>query len=264
MQLSGYFARIGFKGPATPDLKTLRAIHRAHLCAIAYENLDIHLGRALALDLPAVFDKLVTRGRGGWCFEMNGLLAWALREIGFQVSMLGAAVNPVSADMLPGRDHLVLRVDLDQPWLADAGFGNGFLEPIPLRAGRFTQLGLRHGLSRDGAYWTYHSDPLFDSRFVFSEQPLVWQDFAGRCHWLQTDPASWFTALTACFRARDNGTILALRGRMLSDYTRRGPARREIFELPDYASTLRRDFGLSLTDPELAVLWPRAQAMAPP
>src|SRR5688572_26521258 len=72
-QLQHYFARVGFRGGGDASLHTLRALHRAHLLAIPYENLDIHLGRRLTLEPEAIFDKLVDERRGGWCFEMNGL-----------------------------------------------------------------------------------------------------------------------------------------------------------------------------------------------
>ena len=73
-ELSRYFARIGYSGAHGTTLTTLRAVHRAHLLAIPYENLDIHLGPADTLDPEATFDKIVDGGRGGWCYEMNGLL----------------------------------------------------------------------------------------------------------------------------------------------------------------------------------------------
>jgi N-hydroxyarylamine O-acetyltransferase len=72
MDLQAYFDRIGFAGPARPDLATLRAIHRAHLLAVPYENLDVQLGRPVTLDPAHAFDKIVRRRRGGWCYEMKG------------------------------------------------------------------------------------------------------------------------------------------------------------------------------------------------
>ena len=83
MDLDAYLARIGYAGTPRVDLETLGAIHRAHLLAIPYENLDVQLGRPGDVSLRHAFDKLVTARRGGWCYEMNGLLGWALNEIGF-------------------------------------------------------------------------------------------------------------------------------------------------------------------------------------
>src|SRR5690349_8992051 len=115
MNLDDYLRRINYDGALDPTLETLTAIHRAHLTAIPYENLAIHLGGYNSVDLAKIFDKLVTRHRGGWCYEMNGLLAWALRELGFQVTLLSSDVRGEFIGDGAGGDHLVLRVDLDRP-----------------------------------------------------------------------------------------------------------------------------------------------------
>src|SRR5262249_18712331 len=72
MDLSAYLRRIRYEGEASPDRATLDAVQRAHLLAIPYENLDVQLGRRRTTDPQQAFDKLVTQGRGGWCYEMNG------------------------------------------------------------------------------------------------------------------------------------------------------------------------------------------------
>ena len=76
--LDAYLARIGLRGPCEPTLETLVALHRAHMLSVPFENLDIHLGRPLVLDPAANFEKIVTRRRGGWCYEQNGLFGWVL------------------------------------------------------------------------------------------------------------------------------------------------------------------------------------------
>src|SRR5215207_9409581 len=124
MKLADYLQRIHYQGTLNPTPETLIALQRAHLFAIPYENLDIHRGGTLSLDMETIFDKLVTQRRGGWCYEMNSLLAWALRELGFDVTLLSSdVVNEMMGDGAGG-DHLVLLVKLDRPYLADVGFGN--------------------------------------------------------------------------------------------------------------------------------------------
>src|SRR5258708_36615628 len=91
--LPDYLQRIRYDRPVRADLETLTGLHRAHLLNISYENLDIHLGRRLSLDPAAIFDKLVTAKRGGWCYEMNGLFGWALGEIGFKFQLLAGTVG---------------------------------------------------------------------------------------------------------------------------------------------------------------------------
>ena len=80
MKLDDYLARIEYQGPVAPTLACLSEVHRQHLLTIPYEDLDVQLGRALNLDIQRTFEKIVVRRRGGWCYEMNGLLGWALKR----------------------------------------------------------------------------------------------------------------------------------------------------------------------------------------
>src|SRR5262245_27288790 len=93
MQVAEYLERIGYNSSLEPNLETLTALHRAHLRTIPYENFDIHLGRTLPLDQEATFEKIVRQHRGGWCYEMNGLFAWVLVELGYDVTMLASGVK---------------------------------------------------------------------------------------------------------------------------------------------------------------------------
>ena len=94
MDLDAYLTRIGFDGFPKPDLTTLRSLQRCHLEHIAFENFDVQFGRRVTLDLENAYAKLVTGGRGGWCYEMNGLFLWALESIGFRaMPMTGAMMR---------------------------------------------------------------------------------------------------------------------------------------------------------------------------
>src|SRR5438874_538763 len=92
MDIEAYLNRIGYSGPRTPTLDTLRGLHRSHLLRVPFENLDIHSGRPIELDEERLFEKIVHHGRGGFCYELNGLFANLLREMGFPVSLLSAGV----------------------------------------------------------------------------------------------------------------------------------------------------------------------------
>ncbi|NNJ12859.1 acetyltransferase [Chloroflexales bacterium ZM16-3] len=252
MQLDAYLTRIGYTGALRPDLATLCALHRAHLLAIPYENLDIHLGRRLTLDLPQIFAKLVDARRGGWCYEMNGLFAWALRQIGFRVRLLSGTVGRASEGDTVEGNHLVLLVELDQPYLTDVGFGNGLLEPLPLVAGRYHQGFLTYALTTDDTRWHFqnhaHGGPGFDLRLT----PHRLADFAAACHALQTVPTSGFVRTTVCHRFTLTG-IVSLRGAVLTEVRAEGLARRTIIDAAAYASVLREQFGLDI--PQVAALW---------
>jgi N-hydroxyarylamine O-acetyltransferase len=254
-ELDAYLDRIHYIGPLAPTAEVLRAIHRAHLLSITYENLDIHLGRSLALDHARIFDKMVRRRRGGWCYEMNGLLGWALCAVGFRVTLLAGAVGRARSGDLAEGNHLVLLVQLDQPWLADAGFGNAFLEPTPLVEGEFEQAGFVFRLSRQGERWQFHNHPQGGGGFDFTLQPREMSDFVDRCHWLQTSPASGFTRVTTCHRWRDDG-IYSLRGAVLQHVTPGGSEERVIEAEADYRCVLCDTFELDLGD-DLPRLWPK-------
>src|SRR5215213_6707253 len=135
MDVQAYLRRINYRGELAPTVATLRELHRAHLLAVPFENLDIHLGRAILLDQDALFDKIVTRRRGGFCYELNGLFALLLRELGFEVTLLSAGVARAGGGFGPEFDHLTLLVKVPSAeamalylpsasWLADVGFGD--------------------------------------------------------------------------------------------------------------------------------------------
>ena len=126
VDLEAYFRRIGYDGPREPTLATLRALTLKHPDAIPFENLDVLLGRGISI-VPADIDaKLIGAGRGGYCYEQNGLLKRVLEALGFEVQGLMARVwwmKPADAPMR-ARSHMVLKVMVDGvAWLADSGFG---------------------------------------------------------------------------------------------------------------------------------------------
>ncbi|WP_374573151.1 arylamine N-acetyltransferase [Phenylobacterium sp.] len=256
MDLQAYFDRIGYSGPARPDLATLRAVHRAHLFAIPYENLDVQLGRPLTTDPAAAFDKLVTRRRGGWCYEMNGVLGAALEEIGFKVTRLsGAVMRVVRGDAFIG-NHLVLRVDLDEPWIADVGFGDGGRDPIPLAEAEFASDSFPLRLERlDERWWRYHNHehggaPSFD----FTAERADEARLSELCQWLQESPESMFVQ-NAVVQRHTPDSILQLRGRVLRRARPDGVESRLIGSADEYVDALSSEFGLDM--PEAAELWPR-------
>src|SRR5690242_16272279 len=92
IDLDAYFARIGYFGPRTPTLDTLRGVHRAHFHGVPFENLDVVLNRPIRLDPASLMQKIVAERRGGYCFESNALLMYALHTLGFVVTPLAARV----------------------------------------------------------------------------------------------------------------------------------------------------------------------------
>ncbi len=113
-------------------MEGLRAVHRAQHFTVPFENLDVHLGRGYSFALPHLVQKLVVRRRGGFCYELNLLLASALRGLGFEVDLLEGQMRRREGGFGPPYDHMTLRVRLDgRDWLADAGNGETFQQPLP-------------------------------------------------------------------------------------------------------------------------------------
>jgi N-hydroxyarylamine O-acetyltransferase len=253
MNLSAYLARIHYDGSLEPTLENLKALHRHHLLYIPYENLDIHLGHKLTLDEGDIFDKLVNRKRGGWCFEMNGLFAWVLRQLGYQVTMLASTVNRSRQGDRAEGNHLILRVDLDKPYLVDVGFGTSFLEPLPLEEGLYHQEFYTYRLRREGDRWFFqhhlHSIPEYD----FTLQPRLLSDFAAKCHELQTSPESGFVQVTVCQRFTPDGLAI-LRGATLRTVKRGGEISQTIDTEALYRKVLQDHFGLRIGD-NFTQLW---------
>jgi N-hydroxyarylamine O-acetyltransferase len=259
VDLDAYLGRIGFEAEPRVDLDTLRAIHRAHLLAIPYETLDVSLGRRVSRDPDAIFDKLVTRRRGGWCYEMCGLLGMALAEIGFEITPLAGGVERVVRGDSAVGNHLVFLVMLDKPYLCDVGFGDGLLEPILLEPGVVRQTFLEFRLEQlDAEWWRLHNHPegaasSFDFQLTRANEALLDE----RCLWLQTSPESSFVQNVVCQRHVPDGLVM-LRGKVMKRVTATGVTRSELGSPDELVETLAEVFGLDL--PEAATLWPVIEA----
>ena len=253
-------------------MANLRALHRAPLLSVPFENLDIHLGRPIVLDQDALFGKIVTRRRGGFCYELNGLFAALLRALGFEVTLLSAGVARADGGFGPEFDHLtllvaspllVVRGRLHQTtddgrrttddgqaatWLADVGFGDLFLEPLGFVAGvEQGQDGRAYRLDRDGDELTLmqREDAVWEAQYRFTLRPHEHAEYAGMCHYHQTSPASSFTRKRVCTLATPDGRVTLSDRRLI--VTKRG-ARSEQ-DLPDdmaYQTALREHFGIDL------------------
>lgn len=251
MNIKAYLKRIHYHGSTEPTLETLRGLHIAHLLAVPFENLDIHLGRAIVLDEERLFAKIVGERRGGFCYECNGLFAALLRELGFHVTMLSARVRMSDGSGGFGQefDHLTLRVDLEEPYLADVGFGESFREPLRMipDAEQVQPLG-RYRLIDEGHTWRYDSRDHageWRAEYLFTLQPRHFQEFAAMCHWQQTSPDSPFTQKRVCSLATQDGRITVRDDRVI--ITRH--EHREEIPLADadaYTEALRTHFEISL------------------
>lgn len=211
LDLDAYLARIGHTGGLDPTTATLRALHRAHVLAVPFENLEVVLGRPVPLDLPALQDKLVRRARGGYCFEHARLFAAALERLGFGVTGLSSRVGLGSGRTRPAT-HAVLRVETAETaetgrvWICDVGFGGSPLEPVELADGAVTaDSGWTFRLARRtvplggtavAEEWTLHERPARDADWAdlhtFTLDPRYAIDWVVGNHYVSTHPRSPF------------------------------------------------------------------------
>ena len=253
LDLPAYLRRIGFQGAFEPTRTALEALHLAHATHIPFENLDVLLGRPIALDLASLQSKLVARRRGGYCFEHNLLFAAVLREFGFEPVMLAARVRHRSTAVLP-RTHMLLLVEAEgNRWLADVGFGGeGLLLPVPFGSGEET----RHYA------WSYRvieeagtGNRVLQSRrndawldlYAFTLEPQQAVDYEIANHYMSTHPDSRFVqTLTVQLPGKQRRMILRNRD-LIED---RGDAvlERRIESDEELVSALQEYFGLDMPE----------------
>ncbi len=251
MDLAAYLHRIG-----SPPGASLTELHRAHVVAIPFENLDSHMGLPVSLELADLERKLVTDGRGGYCFEHNLLFAGALRELGLRTEPMLARVRLGRPPDAPRpRTHLVHRVDDGHSvWLADVGFGNGtLLEPIPFEpGGEYAQSGWRFRLVSDGCEHVLQTadGSGWQDVYGFVPDPVPLIDIQTSNWYTCTYPGSPFVTGLIATVNRPDGTRITLndrQGLMLATHAPSGRTARdvawgevprlleEVFGLPGFA-----------------------------
>ena len=131
--LKSYFSRTGFQGSASADFETLKSLMRCQLFSVPFENIDVQAGKIVSLVPEDIYTKIVERGRGGYCYEVNGLFAMVLEALGFSFQLVAA--RPMTYPVRRPKTHMAIIVTLDgQQWLCDLGFGSfGIREPLNLR-----------------------------------------------------------------------------------------------------------------------------------
>jgi len=263
LDLDAYLGRIGYTGPRDATGATLAALYRAHLAAIRFENLDVFLRGGVAVDLDSIQDKIVTRGRGGYCYEQAQLFGAALERLGFSVVRRLARVGP-DGDAARGRTHLTLQVRTgNDSWLADPGFGSSPSAPLTLN--RYLPRGPEEV---DG--WIYQVAPGLDNGDTvwklrecqagewvtlhrWDEAPVHPIDVALSNHYTCTHPDSWFTWQPILVR-RDPDSIRSIVGRSYTVLRPGHVKERRILTDAEFAAALTDEFSLKLTTDEIATL----------
>jgi N-hydroxyarylamine O-acetyltransferase len=211
LKVEQYLERIGISRVERPSHGYLASLMHNHLLSVPFENLDIHQGIEIKLDPEHLFEKIVVHRRGGFCYELNGLFDWLLRNLGFEVSMLSArAYFPASASYGPEFDHMTLLVTLERSFLVDVGFGDCFRKPLLFPDGAVKDV--------SGTYRIHPSQFIqggfdvercigsaWESEYCFDLTSRKLEDFNEMCAYHQTSPDSHFTQDLVCTVATQEG-----------------------------------------------------------
>ncbi|GAB3290687.1 arylamine N-acetyltransferase [Parasphingorhabdus pacifica] len=257
LDLDAYLARVGHTGDLAPTEQTLRRLHRAHVAAIPFENLDIPLGRTISVELDDVQTKLVHAGRGGYCYEHGVLFAAVLDRLGYSVNRLLARVGDHQGRP-PARSHMMLHVHADdQQWLADVGFGAGLIDALPWgdagpqAQGDWSYQLMPHGerdwqvLERRGDEWK--------TLYSFDDAPQHASDVLVANHFTATHPSSPFVKQLVVIR-KEGDAHLRLHGRSLSRMLPDGSTTERELSDTEIEEALGGRFGIRLARSEITAL----------
>jgi N-hydroxyarylamine O-acetyltransferase len=252
MNTTQYLERIRFDAAVKADLETLRGLQLAHMMTIPFENLDIGLKRAIKIDKGSLWEKLINEKRGGFCYELNGLFAWLLQQIGFQVTYLNARVFDREGNMGIDFDHLALLVQIpSQPgrWLVDVGFGDSYMEPLNFDDRGEQAQGLRayriEQITEGFVVWQRNYDGSWERHYFFDLQPRTFpEEYRSACLFHQTSPESPFTRGSIISKATPTGRVSLEDGRLI--LTENGRRTERLLETDEYRALLKEYFDVIL------------------
>ncbi|MFJ3234693.1 arylamine N-acetyltransferase [Streptomyces sp. NPDC086787] len=261
-----YLAVLGVDRPAAPTAEALWALHRAHVERVAYETLDNQLERPTGIGAEESVGRIL-RGRGGYCFHLNGAFAALLAALGYDVALHRAGVQDEVEDPAgPGGDHLALTVRLDgERWLVDTGLAGGMYEPLPLREGTYTQGPFTYVMTQSAVVpggWRFIHDPRGAfAAMVFAPEPVELSSFAAEHHRLSSSPESGFVRVLQV-QLRDAKGVDMLRGCVLRRIDAEGTHERIIDAAAEWYAVLTDVFHLNLGDVDASArarLWHRVR-----
>lgn len=210
--ISSYLKRIKYEGKTEISYETLCNLHIAHMLNVPFENLNVYYKKSILLDRESLYEKIVENKRGGYCFEMNGLFSFILKELGFKVTDLLARVE-VDGKFYSAKTHQVLMVEIDDKrWLVDVGFGrDGITVPLLLEEGiDQQQFGRTYRLLKDPKFGYALQNKVEDEyhyMYAFTLDECYPADYVMSSHFTSTFPHSWFTKMRFCTMPTKKGRI---------------------------------------------------------
>jgi len=251
--MDAYLQRIKYTQTVKPDIDTLLELQHSHLQNVPFENLDIGLKRHIQLNEQALWQKIIINKRGGFCYELNGMFAWLLKQIGLEMTYLNARVFNNRGELGIDFDHLALLVQIpgrDGHWLTDVGFGDSFEQPLRLEERGEQVQGLRaYKLEpTENGYiaWQKNYDDSWERQYFFDLQPHKFPtEFESACLYHQTSPKSSFTRNSIISRATSEGRV-SLEDDWLILTTNGIREKRPIANKAEYQVLLKEYFGIEL------------------
>lgn len=250
IDVEGYLKRIGLN-QEEPTHSYLKSLQKSHLLNVPFENLDIHYKSKIILDYRRVFEKVVTRKRGGFCYELNGLFYHLLYHLGFECYVISAQVwNPEKEEFGRPYDHMAIIVLInDERWLVDVGFGDAIISPLKLKV---NQVQMDYT-----CYWKVDTDPdenlilkmskdtsYFESKYLFTTEERQLIQFMEMCEYHQSSQDSPFTQKKLISQLTPNGRV-TLTDRKLKILEMGEVKESEIMNEDEFLSKLEQHFGIS-------------------
>jgi len=236
-----------FNAPTNQEhyLQNLTELQSLHMQNIPFENLDVIRRTPIYLNVESIYDKIVNRHRGGYCYEINGLFHWLLNELGFEAKLISATVQKPDGTWSKAGTHAAILVELDTFYLVDAGFGDSTISPIPLGGERHTDHSGTYRVEQvDEVYYDLirENDDTEKILYRFSTAEKQLADFHEGCVFNQVSPESPFTHDDLVTRATPDGRI-TLSGSQLTR-SENGKKEKTTLSAAEKKKVLKEEFGI--------------------
>jgi N-hydroxyarylamine O-acetyltransferase len=247
MDTAAYLNRFKAEESTDRTLAYLSCLQEQHMLHVPFENLDVIYKTPILLDVQRFYQKVVENGRGGFCYELNGLFCSLLGQLGFEAHLISATVQKEDGSWALKDSHAAILVHLDQPYVVDVGFGDSVRKPLPLSGEAADDISgvYRIHAVNGTTYDLQRLENAWKTKYRFTTEPKQLEQFAPMCEFNQTSPDSHFTKTNLTTIATKSGRI-TLSGNTLITTT--GPSKQKKTISPaEISDVLEACFQLKLT-----------------